>query len=91
MSQLVLYSVQDIAARTGVDATLIEQLVELGVINAHPGAPTRVFACEVTIRVSKFVRLQRDLGLNQEGAALVIDLLDRIEILESRLRHYEGR
>ena len=91
MTQLTLYSVQDIATRTGVDVTFVEQLLELGVITTHPGAPGRVFACEVTIRVGKLVRLQRDLHLNLEGAALVIDLLDRIEQLEARLRHYEGR
>ena len=90
MSQLTLYSVQDIATRVGVDVTLVEQLVELGVITIHPGSG-RAFSCEVTIRVSKFVRLQRDLGLNSEGAALVLDLLDRIDHLESRLRHYEDR
>lgn len=90
MSQITLYSVQDIAARTGVDVAFVEQLVELGVITVHPGAG-RAFACEVSLRVGKFVRLQRDLNLNSEGAALVIDLLDRIEQLESRLRHYEGR
>ena len=90
MSQLTLYSVQDIATRVGVDVTLVEQLVQLGVIHVHPNSG-QAFACEVTIRVSKFVRLQRDLGLNPEGAALVLDLLDRIEQLEGRLRHYEGR
>ena len=89
MSQLVLYSVQDIAVRCGIDTDLVEQLVQLGVISVHPDSG-RAFACEVTIRVSKFVRLQRDLGLNSEGAALVLELLDRIEHLESRLRHYEG-
>jgi len=89
MSQVTLYSVQDIAVRCGVDVAFVEQLVALGVIAVHPGSG-RAFACEVTIRVGKFVRLQRDLGLNHEGAALVIELLDRIDMLEARLRHYEG-
>ena len=91
MTQLTFYSVQDIANRTGVDVTFVEQLIQLGVIHVHPGSPGRSFACEVTLRVGKLVRLQRDLGLNPEGAALVIELLDRIDQLESRLRHYEGR
>jgi hypothetical protein len=39
----------------------------------------------------KFVRLQRDLGVNAEGAALIVELLDRIDALEQRLRHLEGR
>jgi MerR family transcriptional regulator/heat shock protein HspR len=90
MSQVTLYSVQDIATRVGVDVAFVERLVDLGVITVHPNSG-QAFACEVTIRVGKFVRLQRDLGLNSEGAALVLDLLDRIDHLESQLRHYESR
>lgn len=90
MSQITLYSVQDIATRVGVDVALVERLIDLGVITVHPGSG-RAFACEVSLRVGKFVRLQRDLGVNPEGAALVLDLLDRIDQLEARLRHYEAR
>ena len=61
-----------------------------GVITTYPGRERR-FACEVTLRVGKFVRLQRDLGVNTEGAALIVELLDRIDALEHRLRHFEGR
>lgn len=89
MTQLdALYSVHDIAVRCGVDVAFVDRLVQLGVISTYPGRERR-FACEVTLRVGKFVRLQRDLGVNVEGAALVVELLDRIDQLESRLRHYE--
>ena len=90
MTELTLFSVQDVAVRCGVDVAFVERLVELGVIHTYPGGERR-FACEVTLRVGKFVRLQRDLGVNAEGAALVVELLDRIEQLEQRLRHFEGR
>jgi hypothetical protein len=43
------------------------------------------------MRVGKFVRLQRDFGVNAEGAALIVELLDRIDLLEQRLRHFDGR
>jgi chaperone modulatory protein CbpM len=90
MSQLeALFSVHDVAVRCGVEVEFVERLVELGVISTHPGGE-RVFACEVTLRVGKFVRLQRDLGVNAEGAALIVELLDRIDMLEQRLRHLEG-
>lgn len=90
MSELALFSVQDVAVRCGVDVAFVERLVELGVISMHPSGERR-FACEVTLRVGKFVRLQRDLGVNAEGAALIVELLDRIDLLEQRLRHFERR
>jgi MerR family transcriptional regulator/heat shock protein HspR len=37
------------------------------------------------LRVAKVVRLQRDLGVNQEGAAVILELLDRIDALERQL------
>jgi hypothetical protein len=85
-----LFSVQDVAVRCGVDVAFVEQLVDLGVITVHP-AGGGSFECEVTLRVGKFVRIVRDLGANAEGAALIIELLDRIETLEQRIRHLEGR
>ena len=89
MSPLTVFTVQDLALRCGVDVAFIEELVALGVISAE-GAE-RAFACEVTLRVGRFVRLQRDLGVNHEGAAVILELLDRIEQLEHQLRHFEGR
>jgi chaperone modulatory protein CbpM len=38
-------------------------------------------------RVRKVVRLQNDLRINLAGAALAIQLLERIEHLESELQH----
>jgi hypothetical protein len=90
MTDLTSFSVKDIAIRCGVDIAFVDRLVELGVINTQPG-DERLFACEVTLRVGKFVRLQRDLGVNAEGAALIVELLDRIDLLEQRLRHFEAR
>jgi hypothetical protein len=84
------FSADEIAVRCGVDVAFVERLVELGVIDVHPELGL-AFACEVTLRVGKFVRLQRDLGVNFEGAAVIVDLLDRIETLEQRLRHLERR
>jgi hypothetical protein len=85
-----LFTVHDVAVRCGVEVTFVERLVELGVISAEPGRG-RTFACEVTLRVGKLARLQRDLGVNPEGAAVIIELLERIDALENQLRHWEGR
>ena len=80
-----VFSLSEVAVRCGVDVELVQQLVELGVIDVAPGTQA-TFACEVTLRIGKLVRLQRDLGVNLEGAAVIIELLDRIESLEHALR-----
>lgn len=90
MRDLAVLTLQDLARRCGVEIQLIEELESLGVITQHPG-PERVYSCELTLRVGRFVRLQRDLGVNHEGAAVILELLDRIELLEQRLRHFEPR
>jgi MerR family transcriptional regulator/heat shock protein HspR len=90
MSSSDVFTVQELARRWGVEVELVEQLAELGVIEAY-GEGGRVFSCEVTLRVGRFVRLQRDLGVNVEGAVVILELLDRIEALEQELRHSRRR
>jgi hypothetical protein len=84
-AKLELFSFQEVAVRCGVDQAFVEQLVQIGVIEPHP-TDRGLLATEVTMRVSKLVRIQHDLGVNLEGAAIIIDLLDRISELEVELR-----
>lgn len=85
MTQLLhMLTAHELAARCGVDYHFVEQLVELGVLESHGVDPLR-FAGELTLRVHRCLRLQRDLGLNLEGVALALELLDRIEQLEREL------
>jgi hypothetical protein len=92
-------TLHEVAVRCGVEVGYVERLVTLGVIEAHPGsAPSATstqvlpgFSPEVTLRVARVVRLERDLGVNFEGAAVILDLLDRIERLEDELRSLRGR
>jgi chaperone modulatory protein CbpM len=74
----------ELASRCGVDVPFLHQLLELGIIETHPDDASR-FSLEVSLRVHRCVRLQRDLGVNLEGVAVIIELLDRIEALEHQL------
>lgn len=68
----------------GAESSLIEALVEEGVLEVASGAEPR-FAGAALRRARMAVRLQRDLGVNAAGVAVVIELLERIETLEGRL------
>jgi DNA-binding transcriptional MerR regulator len=83
-------SLEEVAARCGLHPLLVERFVTLGLIDPVEGEPNR-FAPEAPLRLQRAVRLRRDLGLSYNGAALVLDLLDRIEALERRLEQYERR
>jgi chaperone modulatory protein CbpM len=83
-SELLLLSLHEVAQRSGADSVFVEQLLELGIIETHAGEQR--FSCEVTLRVQRCARLQRDLGVNLEGAAVILELLAHIEALEHDLR-----
>jgi len=80
-----LFTLEQVAIRCGVETTYVERLVQVGVIDPTPEEPAR-FAPEVTLRVQKARRLEQDLGVNPEGAAVILELLDYIDRLERRLR-----
>ena len=85
MTERTFFTVEQIAIRCGVDVTEVEHLVGVGAIEPDPDHPGH-FRPEVTLRVQKAVRLRDDLGVNPEGVAVILDLLDYIERLERRLR-----
>jgi hypothetical protein len=73
--------VRVLAREAGVHPELVRRLVHMGLVEGHPR--------DAAARVARAVRLRRDLGLNYAGAFLALDLLDRIDELERRLRRYE--
>jgi hypothetical protein len=86
--RLETLSTDEVAARCGLHPSLVQRLVALGLIEPLDGRTDR-FPPDVTLRLQRALRLRRDLGLSYNGAALVLELLDRIENLERRLEQYE--
>ena len=69
-----------------VESSLVERLVEEGIIEPirHEG-DTLYFPPSCLKRTRVVMNLRNDLGVNLAGAALVLELLDRIEKLQARL------
>jgi hypothetical protein len=74
-----------LALESGVHPELVRRLLRLGIFD--PAVP---FPRDAAPRIARVVRLRRDLGLNYAGALLACELLDRIELLERRLRAYNN-
>ena len=77
----------DLTRTCRVHAEWVLELVEEGVLEPlGPGGPQWRFSATSVVRIQKAQRLQRDLGVNLPGIALALQLLDRIDALEARLR-----
>ena len=71
-------------------AETIIRLMEHGVISPSQGTKSKQwrFHQSALIRADKALRLKRDLGVNNAGVALVLDLMDEIDTLNQQLRHF---
>jgi chaperone modulatory protein CbpM len=83
-------SLEEVAACCGLHPALVEGFVAFGLIEPLEGLANR-FPPDATLRLQRALRLRRDLGLNYNATALVLELLDRIEALERRLDQYERK
>ena len=81
------FTLAELCRSCAVEAELIEALVEQGILEPT-GRRGRhwCFSSSSLRRTRITLHLQSDLGVNLAGAALALDLLERIEKLETRLR-----
>jgi len=84
LEEQVDFSITEVCSICGVEERRIVELVEQGVIETHSVTHWRFSAVDLR-RARISLRLQRDLGVNPAGTALVLDLLEKIEALEGRL------
>lgn len=87
VTDTVTCTMEDLCASCGADADWIATIVEHGII--EPIGDNRNewrFTSISVVRAAKARRLERDLDLNVSGIAVVLDLLDEIERLKTRLK-----
>lgn len=70
-----------------VHAEAVEAMIEEGIVAPVGGGESKWrFSRSSVVRVRTVVRIQRDLHVNLAGAALAVELLERIEELRARLK-----
>jgi chaperone modulatory protein CbpM len=78
------FTLHEVCSLCGVRSELILELVGEGIVEPQGrGALDWRFNGLLVKRVQTAVRLQRDLDINLPGVALALELLDRIDQLES--------
>src|SRR5258708_6267178 len=69
-----------------VERSVVTQMVDVGVLEPKGDVPEEwCFAARDLRRVRTAQRLARDLGINYEGAAVILDLLDERDSILARL------
>lgn len=85
LSQDAEFTLEDVCRSCMLASDQVVALVQEGVLEVHGEDSTRWrFQVSSFRRVRTAMRLQRDLGVNLAGAALALELLDRIAELERR-------
>jgi DNA-binding transcriptional MerR regulator len=76
-------SIDDLAIATGLGRATLARLVRAGLVD--PVAPgSGVFTAATAARVRRMLRLRADLGVNLMGAAIILDLVERLDRMASR-------
>jgi MerR family transcriptional regulator, heat shock protein HspR len=86
-------TLSQVAYRCGLHPDLIERLVGIGLIDTveRDARGEVLFHAEVVPLLRRILRLRNQLGVNYAGIGVILDLMARIESLESHIQELENR
>jgi DNA-binding transcriptional MerR regulator len=83
------YNEQETADLTHLSVQVVQQLCDDGLIEGvEVSGEERRYSEEDVALLRRFWRIQRDLGVNAEGAQVIVRLLRRLEALQRELESY---
>ncbi len=90
MDESVRLALQDLTRACAQPETWVIELVQVGILEPLPGAagtPSEWhFSAQALFTARKVQRLQHDLGVNLEGAALALELMAQMDAMRARLQ-----
>lgn len=88
-TQQSLLPIQELARAAGLHIAVVEQMAEFGVIEPAPGnASPILFPFAAIDRLRCAMRLRRDLGVNLAGAAVIVEMRERLRSLRAELERF---
>jgi chaperone modulatory protein CbpM len=84
-------TVREICYHTGVETELLLEFVSLGLLEPVKTSPELIFAAAEVLKVNKILRIKRDLEVSLDSMPVVLELLERLEILESELERHRDK
>jgi DNA-binding transcriptional MerR regulator len=89
LARPVLLSADAVAARTGLHPDLVRRFAAMSLVESTTDATGRLwFTPNAVPALARVQRLRAGLPLNYAAIGLVLDLLDRIELLEAQVRSH---
>ena len=79
-------TIHELAFMTGTRKRVIERLVSLELIQPAKEKPQPCFSPEILPRLRRLMRLHDQLGISWTSMELVLELMERVDYLETRLR-----
>jgi len=87
--QAIQLTIEELAVAVGVERGLLVRLVQAGLVGER--VDQRRFPLESARRLRRMLRVHGDLGVSLTGSAIIADLLERIDHLESELARLRPR
>jgi chaperone modulatory protein CbpM len=92
LDEETVYTLGELSRASGVRSDWLIELVRVGILEPSPErGPHWTFTGRSVTRLQTALRLERDLGVNPEGAALALDLLEEMASLRRRAALAERR
>jgi hypothetical protein len=82
--QGTILSIDEVARECAVHPEWIRRMIALGLLDFEDESRELMEAGAVS-RIDRIQRLRRDLGVNYNAIGLILELLDKIEVLEAKL------
>ncbi len=86
LDEAASFSLDELSSVCAVRTEYIIELVDEGILEPRQQHKDWYFTGESLVRLQKTRRLQKDLGVNLAGAALVLDLIEEVSRLREQLR-----
>jgi chaperone modulatory protein CbpM len=84
-------SFDDLCQSCGLSAQIVVDYVQEGLFEVTGDDAKNWRFSEIhMVRIQKARRLEKDLRLNPAGSVLVMDLMEQIQDLQTRLRRFQG-
>ena len=89
--ETVTYTIVELSEQSVLDLALLNEMIEMGIIEPIQTSPVVQSDYRALNRVQKASRLHQELSINLEGISVVLDLLERVQLLEQELMMMKGK